>query len=98
MRGEATLSRNLTAVMLERVAPDLLMEKGRCPCFFGIIESAALSPELVQPLVKLVGFSLDEQWSKVIGLVAAMAAVTAFLVVTHYGLKLVGRLVKFLRG
>ncbi len=32
MRGEAALSRNLTAVMLERAVPDLLMEKGRCPC------------------------------------------------------------------
>jgi len=70
----------------------------RVTVIFGIIASAALSPELMQPLVKLAGFSLGEQWSKVIGLVAAMAAVTALLIVTHYGLKLIRGLVRFLRG
>jgi len=59
----------------------------RITIIFGIIASAALSPELIQPVVKLAGISLDDQWTKILGLAAAMTAVAGLLVVTHFGFK-----------
>lgn len=59
----------------------------RITIIFGIIASAALSPELVQPVAKLSGVSFDDQWTKILGLAAAMAAVAGLLVVTHFGFK-----------
>ena len=56
----------------------------RITVIFGIIASATLSPELMQPLAKLYGFTFDEQVGKVVGMAASVVVVVGILTLTHY--------------
>lgn len=69
----------------------------RLTIIFGVIASAALSPELVQPVAKLAGISFDDQWTKILGLIAAMTAVAGLLVITHFGFKAAEWLLRLIR-
>lgn len=69
----------------------------RITIIFGVIASAALSPELVQPVAKLAGISFDDQWTKILGLIAAMTAVAGLLVITHFGFKAAEWLLRLIR-
>ena len=60
----------------------------RITIIFGIIASATLSPELVQPLAKYYGFNFaDEQVNKLIGIGVSVVAVIVFLTSIHYALR-----------
>lgn len=70
----------------------------RITIIFGIIASAALSPELIQPVAKLAGISFDDQWTKIVGLAVAMTAVVGVLVITHFGFKAVQWLLRLIKN
>lgn len=57
----------------------------RITIIFGIIASATLSPELMQPLAKLYGITFaNDQVDKLVGIGASVVAVIGFLILTHY--------------
>jgi len=56
----------------------------RITIIFGIIASATLSPELMQPLAKFLGFSYGDQIDKLVGISASVVGVISFLIVAHY--------------
>lgn len=57
----------------------------RITVIFGIIASATLSPELMQPLAKFYGISFaDEHVGKLVGIGASVVVVIIFLTLTHY--------------
>jgi hypothetical protein len=60
----------------------------RITLIFGIIASATLSPELMQPLAKFYGFTFaDEQVGKLVGICASVVVVITFLTLSHYVLR-----------
>lgn len=57
----------------------------RITIIFGIIASATLSPELMQPLAKIYGIPFaDEQVGKIIGIGASVVVVVSVLASTYY--------------
>ena len=57
----------------------------RITIIFGIIASATLSPELMQPLAKFYGISFaDEHVGKLVGIGASVVVVIFLLTLTHY--------------
>ena len=57
----------------------------RITIIFGIIASAILSPELMQPLAKFYGITFaDEQVGKLVGIGASVVVVVSFLTLSHY--------------
>ncbi len=67
----------------ERVASESYTR--RITIIFGIIASATLSPELMQPLAKFYGITFaDEQVGKLVGIGASVVVVISFLTLAHY--------------
>ncbi|MCK1786179.1 hypothetical protein L9Z73_18035 [Pseudomonas sp. TNT11] len=59
----------------------------RITIIFGIIASATLSPELMQPLAKILGLTYGESIDKIIGIIASVVGVATFLLVVNYVFK-----------
>ncbi|WP_313042245.1 hypothetical protein [Pseudomonas sp.] len=71
----------------------------RITIIFGIIASATLSPELMQPLSKYFGIaSGDENLSKLYGIGASVVVVVSVLALTHYVFKFAAWVLKLARG
>ncbi|WP_192553324.1 hypothetical protein [Pseudomonas sp. IzPS59] len=61
----------------------------RITIIFGIIASATLSPELMQPLAKYYGLTFAEDHvGKIFGIGVSVAVVIGFLMITHYVFRL----------
>ncbi|RON74835.1 hypothetical protein BK675_04235 [Pseudomonas fluorescens] len=56
----------------------------RISLIFGIIASATLSPELIQPLAKTYGITFGENIDKLVGIGIAFALVMMILKLSHY--------------
>lgn len=72
----------------EKIASE--SQNRRLTVIFGIIASAALSPELMQPLIKKYGLaSPADEINKLLGIALATAAVIGSLVIIHFASKAV---------
>lgn len=69
----------------------------RITIIFGIIASATLSPELMQPLVKLFGITYGDPIDKLIGISASVVGVITLLAVTHYFFRSIGWMLRMIR-
>ncbi len=71
----------------------------RLTIIFGLIASAALSPELAQPLLQSYNMSLaTAEANKILGIALSMAAVLTVLPVIHYTSKLTTRILRKIRS
>lgn len=71
----------------------------RITIIFGIIASATLSPELMQPFAKYIGITfVDESVGKMVGIGASVLVVVAFLTLTHYAFRIGGRVLRVIGG
>lgn len=69
----------------------------RITIIFGIIASATLSPELMQPLAKHYGLTFTEAAGKIFGIGASVVFVIGFLMITHYVFRLYSWIVRKFR-
>ena len=71
----------------------------RITIIFGLIASATLSPELMQPLAKYLGIASEhEHINKLYGIAASIAVVAGSLTIIHYFFKISSLIKRYLNG